>query len=120
MTRAVISGFNGLTYLPDMFDFAINLFVLLAFSFAVSCVSYAFEVWIQPGHIFQRYGRWLQQHHDKHWSKPLGLCVLCQNVWLEVIAFNIALIALGQVESAWWMVLFAPFVGNAWLRVVLK
>ena len=103
-----------------MLDFAINLFVLLSFSFAVSCVSYAFEVWIQPNHIFQRYGRWLHKHQDKHWSKPLGLCILCQNAWLELIAFNVALIALGQLESCWWMPILAPFVGNAWLRKVLN
>jgi hypothetical protein len=49
----------------------------------------------------------------------LGGCIICQNTWLEIIGFGIMLTITNEWQH-WYLLLFAPVVGNAWLRVVLK
>ena len=102
-----------------MIEFLIVLGVLFGFSFAISCLSYALEVWTSPGHIFQFWGYFIGRNESKWWSKPLGGCIICQNTWLEIIGFGIMLTITNEWQH-WYLLLFAPVVGNAWLRVVLK
>ena len=102
-----------------MIDFLLEIALLFSFSFVVACFNYALEVWISPGHILQRYGRWLTKNEHKAWSKPLGLCVMCCNVWCEIIAFGAVVFYLGQVELIW-LIPASAVVGNAWLRKVLN
>jgi hypothetical protein len=102
-----------------MIDFLLEITLLFSFSFVVACFNYAFEVWISPGHIFQRWGYFLARNESKAWSKPLGLCVMCCNVWCEMIAFSIVVAVIGSIELIW-LIPASAVVGNAWLRKVLN
>ena len=102
-----------------MISFLLELTLLFALSFVVACFNYALEVWMSPNHILHSYYLFLEKNRTKWWTKPLGLCVMCCNVWCELIAFIILVIYLNQIESIW-LIFFAPVVGNMWLRKVLN
>lgn len=102
-----------------MISFLLEIALLFSFSFVVACLNYAFEVWMERGHIFERYGLWLNRNNRKWWSKPLGLCVMCCNVWCEIIAFSILVFAIGDMQLIW-LIPASAVVGNMWLRKVLN
>jgi disulfide bond formation protein DsbB len=55
---------------------------------------YAFEVYSSEGMILFFYKKWLQKHTNKWWSKPLGLCPDCFNVWVTISLLGLSFICL--------------------------
>ena len=102
-----------------MIDFLLEIALLFSFSFVVACFNYALEVWISPGHILQSWGYFLARNEKHAWSKPLGLCVMCCNVWCEIIAFGAVVFVIGDTGLIW-LIPASAVVGNAWLRKVLN
>lgn len=51
-----------------------------------ACLSLTFHHFCEPGMIFQKYGLWLE--FLPAWiAKPLGRCIYCHNVWVNVAMF---------------------------------
>ncbi len=61
-----------------------------------ACLSLTFHHFCEPGMIFHRYGLLLEVMPA--WiAKPLGRCIYCQNVWINVAMFW-AFIYLGWID----------------------
>ena len=98
-----------------MIDICIFAFI----TFLVACFNDCFDRWIAPGQIFQAWGYFLVRNEAKWWSKVLGLCIYCTNVWAEVIAFGVYVIVTKEWHNIW-MIPAGAVVGNVWLARVLK
>ena len=103
-----------------MINIAVALFILITLSFCLSSVSFALEMWMGQGHILHGYGQWLERNKRYGITKPLGLCIYCQNVWVQLIGFNLLIFFVPELRSYWYIMGLCIFLGQAWLRVVLK
>lgn len=92
------------------------IYIIICFSYHISYMLYDF---MQDGMIFSFYGNWLKkeinynkfvdiynQKEDtkilmekvelKSWKKPLGLCLKCFHVWINILIILISYFLLNQ------------------------
>ena len=76
---------------------SVKFIELLFIAIASPMVVYAFEVYSSVGMILFFYKKWLQKHTNKWWSKPLGLCPDCFNVWVTISLLGLSFICIQMV-----------------------
>jgi ABC-type spermidine/putrescine transport system permease subunit II len=60
----------------------VEIFLIAFFS---PMVTYMLDYFTEPDEIFGFYKVWLKKYSLKWWSKPLGLCPTCANIWVTLI-----------------------------------
>lgn len=58
--------------------------MIVVLAFFCACLSDFFDDIIKDDMIFERWGKFV---NGKFWLKPLGGCLLCTNVWVNIAAF---------------------------------
>lgn len=96
-------------------------------AYAQAQLSFFLDQSMQPGHLLHGWRVWTENRwgtssrRPRWWSKPLGGCVLCMNVWLAAANFALlAAFAPPRPLSLWplWLLAFIV-LSNAWLRTRL-
>jgi len=47
-------------------------------------VTYTFDLFKGEGMIFHFWQKFLLKYESQSWTKPLGLCANCTNVWMNI------------------------------------
>lgn len=84
------------------FDIATAI-TLLLFGLLTACLEFAFQHYLEPDMIFERYGRWLESMKSKPIGQgffkqkfnrfikfliyPLGYCPYCNGTWVTLILY---------------------------------
>ena len=85
----------------------------------MACFSVTLEFALRKGQIFGGYGDWLE-FQDEWWTKPIGGCMVCTNLWANIILMVVYACIFDVTGWQWLTVIGAPFLSNAIFRLIDK